>query len=206
MTRFSQEELHRILREYYPPCSSDLDEYDAQGDPAYQRTPHFERWQRLWARALEWREWDELGEHIQRAFPENPIGEGTQPYHSSCRRHIVYFRPPSIYPGTTRLTCLVAAVSVLAPLYCIYVAERVMKGRFTCRELLLPPPEGLRLHARRLAKLFERHLGYAPFPLELADVPVKDLYLYTLDCRPRLEGGTLQEAFFCDSEQMLNLP
>lgn len=199
----TREELSRIARECYPEGFPPEEDDYTQDPLPYQRTPQYERWREGWRKALEWQQWEALWGQLKRDFPGHTLGEGTQPYQSSCRRSIVYFNIPPLHPGTHVLVRLTAAASILAPVYLIYMTVETTKGPYSCRELFLDLPEEMRPHARRLADILEQQMGYSPFPRDLADVPLEGLRIYFLN-RPSWEGATLLEAFF--SDHLDNLP
>ncbi|WP_224370286.1 hypothetical protein [Hyalangium versicolor] len=148
---------------------------------------------------MAWPKWDSLLEELDPAL--DGVGDITQPYMAACRRCSKSLR--HVLPnGTPHVTRVVAAVSVLAPLYVTYTVTETVEpqtGSISQRISFTPAPE-VELHARTLARGIERTLEYRPFPLRLSNVVVPDVFV------PHAEGAqaTLLSALF--DSQLLNLP
>jgi hypothetical protein len=97
----------------------------------------------------------------------------------------------------------VGAISVLAPLYLVYVTtEPAGPARRPAppARLSFVPQDAERPYTDALSRLIEQHLGYRPFPLELADVPLPDIRVEFLHKEP----PTLLTALFAN--YLENLP
>jgi hypothetical protein len=169
MMDLTEASLIRLARNFYPaghPVRND--EYDAEGLLPYQRTPEHARWREAWDRAMNWPEWQILGQEITRVLPV--YADNTQPWVAACRRYCVYL-DRSLPNGTTLHTRVAVAVSVLAPLYLVYCTTDIRVGkRSQEHQLLLGVPEEVKPQAATLAGLVERVLGYQAFPLQFAQV------------------------------------
>jgi hypothetical protein len=172
-----------------------------------------------WEKALSWQEWKRFMRELKTTFPGYEAGGGTQPFVSACLRGFVYRTEP--LPGEERLvTRVVAAVSVLAPLYLIYVTTQIWRSsytvygmsegprdasnrlyHFTAPQLTWEPPHGVRREADRMARMVEEVLGCRPFPLHEAGVLLSDLRVsFFMGVGP----PTLLDALF--SDDLANLP
>jgi hypothetical protein len=98
--------------------------------------------------------------------------------------------------GGRPLTRVVGAVSILAPLYLIYVTkESVGAAQSSPHPRAIFSPEGPeKSYADVLAQLIEQHLGYRPFPLELENVSLPDIHVDFLHS----EQPTLLTALFAN--------
>jgi len=196
-------EFIRMARHYYPegfpPWEDDLDE----PVPAYQRTPEYQRWHAAWEEARQWAPWDGLLEELRAAFPGLGVSDVTYPFADANLRCCVYLNKPLPDDGARVITRVAGAVSVLAPVYLVYVTTQTHKadGTATPSQLTFEPTGEARAHADTLARHIERVLGYRPFPLELADVPLPGLRVDFLHEPPTLLG-----ALFDAREQLDNLP
>lgn len=195
-------EFIRIARHHYPAgfpaWEDDLDE----PVPAYQRTPEYQRWRAAWEEAQQWARWEGLMEELHAAFPGFGVSDVTYPFADANLRCCVYPREPE-RKGEQVITRVAGAVSVLAPVYLVYVTTRTHRADGTATPSLLTfePTGEAQAHADTLARHIERVLGYQPFPLELADVPLPGLrvdFLY--------EPPTLLGALFEARDQLSNLP
>jgi hypothetical protein len=170
MSTAKKEELIRIARTYYPPRDS--------AASVEQLPPESQLWEEAWDKAMEWKECDTLIQALQTAFPMNRVARFIQPRKVACIYCIVLVesRDPT---GRRLLTRFVGAISVIAPLYLIYVTkESPDAAQPSPRPQVVFSPEGLeKTHADTLAQLIEQHLGYRPFPLQLADVPLPDIFV-----------------------------
>jgi hypothetical protein len=195
-------EFIRIARHHYPAgfplWEDDLDE----PVPAYQRTAEYQRWRAAWEEAQQWTQWDGLMEELHAAFPGFSVSDVTYPFADANLRCCVYPREP-VRDGERALTRVAGAVSVLAPVYLVYVTTRTLRsdGTATPSRLTFEPTGEARLHADTLARHIERVLGYRPFPMELADVPLPGLRVDFLHEPPTLLG-----ALFDARDQLDNLP
>lgn len=195
-------ELIRIARHYYPlgfPLwEDDLDE----PVPAYQRTPEYQRWYAAREQLLEEEQWDSLLKGLKVAFRGHAVADAAYPFGSACSRCCVYVEESSVDGGRI-ITRVAGAVSALAPVYLVYVTTRTHRadGTEAPSRLTFEPTGEARAHADTLARHIERVLGYQPFPLELADVPLPGLRVDFLHEPPTLLG-----AFFDAREQLGNLP
>jgi hypothetical protein len=170
MSIATKEELIRIAHTYYPP--RDL------AASAEQRPPESQLWEEAWDKAMEWKECDTLIQALETAFPTNRVARFIQPRKVACIYCMVLVesRDPA---GRRLLTRIVGAISVLAPLYLIYVTkESLDAAQPSPRPRAIFSPEGPeKTYADILAQLIEQHLGYRPFPLHLADVPLRDIFV-----------------------------
>ncbi len=114
----------------------------------------------------------------------------------------VYLRHP-LPEGGQVLTQVVGAVSILAPLYLVYVTTQTVRPDKTATRPLLDfaPTGEAKAPADTLARLIEQVFGYRPFPLELADLPLPDLRVESLN-----EAPTLLGALFAARDSLANLP
>ncbi|MFL5348588.1 MAG: hypothetical protein ACJ8AT_27650 [Hyalangium sp.] len=161
-------------------------------------------------------------EQLRVTFPEHSIGGGTQPFVSACLRCQIYQVAPQP-DGDQLVTRVAAAVSVLAPLYVVYVttqrwhpqcgSESASKptdpGAFRLRratrpQLTFEPPSDIKPDADALAGLVERILRCRPFPLRLAQLPVTGLRIGQLNWLSSDPPPTLLDVFF--SDDLANLP
>jgi hypothetical protein len=158
-----------------------------------------------WERALEWKEWGDFLEGLPAAFPEHALGGGTQPFVSACLRCQLYMVEPQP-DGNRRVTRWVVAVSVLAPLYLVYVTTQLWypTRRASPPVLELEPRNESRPLADLLGQKVERVLSCRPFPLALADVPLQSLRIGQLNRISSDLPATLLDAFFTDD--LANLP
>jgi hypothetical protein len=183
MISWTQEELVRVARTYYPVS---------------------QRWEAAWDRALNWKECDALIQAVQAAFPSHRVGRFVQPRRVACLYCILVQEKGA--PGGERvLTRIVGAISVLAPVYLVYVTTETLGTEGTERRSAHPrisftPEEAERPDMSTLAQLIEHHLGYRPFPRELAEVPLPDLRVDFLHSEP----PTLLRALFAN--RLENLP
>jgi hypothetical protein len=95
-----------------------------------------------------------------------------------------------------------AAASILAPLYVTYcTVEAVANKERLSHQFSFEPTEEARAPMAQLAALVERVLGYKPFPLRFANIPVPGIRVdhVLTDREP-----TLLDALFDDS--LDNLP
>jgi hypothetical protein len=144
---------------------------------------------------MEWKECDTLVQALQRAFPSTRAARFMQPRMAACVYCILLLegRDPE---GHWHLTRVVGALSVLAPIYLIYVThESLGAPQASPRPHAIFLPEGPeRSYANLLAQLIEHHLSYRPFPLELANVQVPEIHVDFLHSEP----PTLLTAFFAN--------
>jgi hypothetical protein len=193
MMDLTEANLVRLARNFYPtghPVRND--EYDAEGQLPYQRTPEYARWREAWGKAMDWPEWQILRQEIKRVLPV--YSDCTQPWHSNCRRCCVYVERP-LPNGARHLTIVAAAVSVVAPLYLVFCTTDIMVGkRSKEHQLFLEVPEEVKPQAATLAAVVERVLGYQVFPLEFAKVWVPGIRVGNGNG----EGATLLDALFDD--------
>lgn len=189
MTHPGKEELLQIARTHYPPRSAS----------ALTESPS-RAWDEAWDRALAWKECDTLIQALQAAFPMARAARFMQPRHSACI-YCVLLLENRDHNGGRHLTRVVGALSVLAPLYLIYVTQEHIGSQRSPRVRATFSPEGPeKAPAAQLARLIEQHLGYRPFPLELADVPLPELHVDFLHS----EEPTLLTALF--SNHLEDLP
>jgi hypothetical protein len=113
----------------------------------------------------------------------------------------VYVRRP-LPDGAKLVVRVAAAASILAPLYMTYcTTARVAHRQQVDLHFSFEPLEEVREHASQLAALVERVLGYQPFPLQFANVPVPGIRVINLYGK---EEATLLDALF--DENLANLP
>lgn len=195
-------DLIRVARRHYPEgfplWEDDLDE----PVPAYQRTPEYQRWRAAWEKAQEGASWSDLLGELKTAFPGLDVWDVTYPFADANLRCCVYPREP-VRDGERLITRVAGAMSVLAPVYLVYVTTETVRadGTATSPLLTFEPTGEARTHADTLARHIERVLGYRPFPLELADVPLPGLRVDFLHEPPTLLG-----ALFNARDQLGNLP
>ncbi|WP_309889903.1 hypothetical protein [Archangium sp.] len=201
MSAFTREELIRLARSFYPTGYPIETDDDSEPVLAYQRTPEYARWEAAWEAAMNWKECDTLIQEVMAAFPSHHVGRFSQPRMASCVYSIVSEEKPDL-SGGQRVTRVVGALSVLAPVYLVYVMKelRDASGRSSRPRLSFTPSGEEKLSAHTLARLIERHLGYRPFPLEWADVPLPEVRVGYLHTKP----ATLLTALF--SDDLENLP
>jgi hypothetical protein len=210
MSELTQDALVQVVRQYYP-AGFPVEEDDySQPLLAHQRTPEHQRWRLAWEQALHWEQWSALVEELPSSFPGGSVGVGTQPFASACLRCFVYRKKP-LPSGETLITRIAGAVSVLAPLFIVYVTTQVYPSttspvgpgsqRPSRPRLAFEIPESFKTDARELTHLIESRLGSRPFPLELAAVPLPGIRVGFFNGeRP----PTLLEALFSDN--LDNLP
>jgi hypothetical protein len=157
MSTAEKENLIQIAHTYYP-----------EGQP----------WEQAWDRAIEWKECDTLIQALQAVFPTDRAARFMQPRMAACVYCILLLESRDL-DGRQLLTRIVGAISILAPLYLVYVTKESIDATQP-----LPPPRAIfspegpeKSHASILAQLIEQHLGYRPFPLELANVPLPDIHV-----------------------------
>lgn len=189
MSEVTREELVQVARHYHPAgFPVETDAHDQPLHP-YQRTPEYQRWVAAWDKALAWKKWDDLLEEVHAAFPDREAGDVTQPRMASCLRCCVYLSEPQA-DGRRSVTRIAAAVSVLAPVYLVYVTTQTLGAR----QLSFEPASEVKPYAEKLAGLIERELGYRPFPLGLADVPLPELRVsYLKRAKPTLITALLSD-------------
>jgi len=195
-------ELIRIARHYYP-AGYPVWEDDEAPEPAYRRTPEYQRWRELREQTWEdWKQWDDFLERAWSAFPGLHVSDVTYPSTDACSRCCVYLEQP-LPDGGRAVTRVVGAVSILAPLYLVYATTETRRPG----DRVARPPPGFsptgeaKSAADTLVRLIEQVFGYRPFPLELADIPLPDLRIDSLH-----EPATLLGALFADGGTLANLP
>ncbi|MBZ4417415.1 hypothetical protein [Myxococcus sp. RHSTA-1-4] len=158
-----------------------------------------------WERALDWKEWGLFVGQLRTAFPEHSVGGGTQPFVSACLRCQLFKTEPQP-DGNRRVTRWAVAVSVLAPLYLVYVTTQLWlpNRRFSRPMLFLEPRSEDKPLADVLGREVERMTDCRPFPLELAKVPLEGLRIGQLNYLSSDPPPTLLDAFFTDD--LANLP
>ncbi|REG30866.1 hypothetical protein ATI61_106336 [Archangium gephyra] len=199
-------ELIRIARHYYPagyPVWEDDDGDDHETEPAYRRTSEYQRWLTLRKQTCDgWKEWEEFLRRLRAVFSGHPVSDVTYPFADACSRCCVYLKTP-LPDGGRVVTRVVGAVSILAPLYLVYVTtQRVGSDDTATRPQLEFTPTGeAKSFADTVARLIEQVFGYRPFPMELADIPLPDLRVESLH-----ESATLLGALFADRGTLAHLP
>lgn len=196
-------ELIRVARHYYPAGYPVWEDDGEESVPAYQRTPEFQRWSALRQKAWEdWKEWDDFVERVRSLFSGYDVRDVTPPSVDACCRCCVYLREP-LPDGGRVVTRVVGAVSILAPLYLVYVTTETVRPDKTSTgaQLTFEPTGEAKPYADELARLIERTFGYRPFPLELADIPLPELRVAFLYEQPTLLG-----ALFAARDTLENLP
>ncbi|MCY1083682.1 hypothetical protein [Archangium lansingense] len=195
-------EFIRVARHYYPAGYPPWED-DEEEEPAFRRTPEYQRWRELRDKAWDdWKEWVDFLRAVRSTFPGHPVSDVTYPSADACSRCCVYLEQP-LPDGGRVVTRVVGAVSILAPLYLVYVTTETVRPDVTSPR---PPPDfsptgEAKAAAGTLARLIEQVFGYRPFPLELADVPLPELRVESL-----YEPPTLLGAFFADRGTLANLP
>ncbi|WP_224365067.1 hypothetical protein [Hyalangium versicolor] len=151
-----------------------------------------------------------------------PSGGGTQPFVSACLRCQIYKAQPAA-DGDQLVTRVAVAVSVLAPLYVVYVTTQhwyphrdterpsaasasspFLIRRASRQQLTFEPAPGIQPHAVALAQLVERVLECRPFPRQLAHVPLQGIRIGQLNSLSSDPPPTLLDALF--SDDLANLP
>lgn len=197
-------ELIRVAQHYYPAGYPRWEDDDAEPEPAYQRTPEFQRWRALREKTRdEWKQWGDFLGGVRSAFPGHPVCDVTYPSADACSRCCVYLKR-SQPDGGQVITRVVGAVSILAPLYLVYVTTETVRPDNTSirSQLDFNPTTGeAEPSADTLARLIEQVFGYDPFPLELADIPLPGLRVESL-----YEPPTLLGALFAARDTLMNLP
>jgi hypothetical protein len=194
----TEQSLVQLARHYYPAgFSVTTDDYSQELHP-YQRTPEYARWREAWERAMAWPEWSSLLKELRASF--KPVGDGTQPWVAACRRCCIYVERP-LPEGRRIVTRVAAAASILAPLYVTYCTTVTVAPHHKSLPCFsFAPTDEVQGYATQLAALVERVLGYQPFPLQLAGVPVPGLRVGHLLGR----DATLLDALF--DGDLANLP
>lgn len=172
MSRSMKEELIELARTYYPPRHSG-GMAESPADP--QLSPQQQRWEAAWDRAMDWKECDALIHAVQAAFPGHRAGRFIQPRKVACIYCILVLESG---PGDGRVrTRIVGAISVIAPLYLIYVTTEPLESarRSAHSRPSFAPQDAESPYASTLARLIEEHLGYRAFPLELSNVPLPEI-------------------------------
>jgi hypothetical protein len=199
MNELTEQELVQLVHRYYPTGSFVASDSYTQNVPPYTRTPEYQRWMAAWKRAMDWKEWELLLEELDTTL--DGVGDVTQPSMAACRRcaKSVKQSPPGQAQQVTRV---VAAVSVLAPLYITYCTTETIgsHGRPAAQHFSFEPTNEARSYAEVLASTVERVLGYRPFPLHLADVRVPGVFV------PHLDGAQATLLFALFDQQLHNLP
>jgi hypothetical protein len=201
----TQEELVRCAQRFYPQGFPPEADDASEPIPAHQRTPEHQRFIAAWERALEGKEWGAFVEELPASFPEHSIGGGTQPFVSACLRSQIYKVEPQP-DGNKLVTRWAVAVSVLAPLYIVYVTTQIWypNRRASRPTLSLTPRSGTQPEADMLGRQVERMLNCRPLPLSLANVPLPGLRIGQLNYLSADPPPTLLDAFFVDD--LANLP
>jgi hypothetical protein len=196
-------ELICVARHYYPAGYPLWEDDDDETEPAYRRTPEYQRWRALLEKTWDdWKEWDDLLQNVRSAFPGHQVCDVPYPSADACFRCYVYLEQP-LPDGGRVVTRVVGAVSILAPLYLVYVTTHTVHPDKTAArpQLDFVPTGEAKPFADTLARLIEQVFGYRPFPLELADVPLPDLRVESL-----YEPPTLLGALIADRRTLANLP
>lgn len=198
----TEKDLVGIAHHYYPtgfPVRTD----SIDGSPSpFERTTEFLRWKAAWERAYreaehvgsDWERWDALLAGVRAAFPDHQVGDATQP-RTACLRCCVYAsetRPD----GGQYVTRVVGAVSVLAPLYLVYVTTTIIwsRTRASLPHLTFEPTGEAKHHMEKLRQTIERIFQYKPFPMELAGVLLPDIRVYFLtEGQPTLLAALFQD-------------
>lgn len=192
--------LIQIAREHYPAGFPITTDDHSQDSHPYQRTPEYDRWRGAWDRAMAWPQWTALLKEMRAVFGPR-TADCTQPWGTACRRCCVYFTRP-LPDGASLVTRVAAAASILAPLYITYCTTAVVAHQQQ-RDLTLSfePPDGFHEPTSQLAALVERVLGYHPFDLRLANLPVPGVRVNYLESH---QEPTLLTALF--DNHLDNLP
>ncbi|HEX5752461.1 MAG TPA: hypothetical protein VFZ09_40020 [Archangium sp.] len=196
-------ELIRVARHYYPAGYPVWEDDDEESEPAYRRTPEYQRWRALREQTWDdWKEWEEFLRRSRAVFPGHPVSDVTHPSADACSRCCVYLEQP-LPDGGRAVTRVVGAVSILAPLYLVYVTTHSVGPDTTATlpQLDFTPGGEAKSSADALARLIEQVFGYRPFPMELADVPLPELRVESLH-----ESATLLGALFADRGTLANVP
>ncbi|MCY1023203.1 hypothetical protein [Pyxidicoccus sp. MSG2] len=205
MSDLTQETLVDWAGQFYPRGFPPEEDDASESIPAHHRTPEHQRFIDAWKTALDWKEWGAFVEDLRATHPEHALGGGTQPFVSACLRCQLYKEEPQP-DGNRQVTRWAVAVSVLAPLYIVYVTTqtRYPTGRTSRPILSLEPRNVGKAQADLLARHTERVLNCRPFPLSLATVPLPGLRIGQLNYLSTDPAPTLLDAFFTDD--LANLP
>jgi hypothetical protein len=202
MSGLTREALIGIARTFYPTgFPVEKDDY-SQPLLAHQQTAEHERWREAWKKALVWEQWNHLLDTLESTFPDGGVSDATQPWHSACRRCCIYIEH-QLPAGSTVITRVAGAVSILAPVYITYVTTRIRQpdARASSTQLTFSPTDKAKAAADTLASTIESELGYSPFPLDCAGLTVPGL---RVGYRNSMEPTTLLDALF--SDDLGNLP
>jgi hypothetical protein len=142
MSDLTPEVLIRIAEHYYPKGFPPEEDDPRLPEQAFERTPEYARWLGLWGQAPAVERWRALKSRWRAEFPHLEFLDLTRPRGAACYLGLVYFREPRP-DGSTRVTRLVGTVSLLAPLYLVYVTTQTAwpGRRFSPPELLFSLPE-----------------------------------------------------------------
>jgi len=188
----TRDELIQRVRLYYPSGS-------VWNDEQHGRSPERLRLNALWNDILpvyHETEWARLIDELQRAVAPLMIGDATAPRDDGGFRCTVYRRDPA----ADLTTIVVGCVSLIAPVYTIYVA-RVDINRTRIPTLFFDPlPEDTRATAEIVASVIEKHFPYARLPYAMTSTPTPDLLLTV----PSKDGkATLLHTLFTDTPESL---
>ena len=199
MMDLTQEALVRQAQQFYPPGFPPEQDDASESIPAHHRTPEHQRFIAAWNKALKWKEWGNFQEELRATHPRYALGGGTQPFVSACLRCQLYKVEPQP-DGSRRVTRWAVAVSVLAPLYIVYLTTQTWfpTGRASRPTLTLEPRNGSQLHADLLERQVERVLSCRPFPLALARVQLPGVRIGQLNYLSTDPAPTLLDAYFTD--------
>jgi hypothetical protein len=210
MSELIQDELVGLVHQHYSKGFPVEADDHSQALLSYQRAPEHERWRSCWDRALAWDKWRTLLKELPRALPGWGIGVGTQPFASACLRCFVY-RKEVQSQGEIFVTRIAVAVSVLVPLYVVYVTtqsygseregEVQRRYRSSRPEISFEFSGALKAETDLLSHWVEQVLGCRPFPLALAQVPLPGVRVGFFNGE---ETPTLLDALFSDGLE--NLP
>jgi hypothetical protein len=162
-------------------------------DPGYFDSPEYRRYAEAWKKAMNDTRWDPLHEALQREFPETITGELTVPHHDAARRFAIYLNKSPLKDGVGDI--LIGCVSVVAPFYFLYGAQRRFKGgqhQLPYSIFLDTLPDNMLPYARAAAQQIEQRYNYHLFPSEYLHTPVPDISVSDVF----IGNMTLLNAFF----------
>lgn len=183
----SVEALIEIARHYYPPGL-----YDS--DPGYLLSEEALRLEEAREKAGKNNsKWVNLLERLKEALPEAHIEDWTYLRHDASYRCRIYL--PGAGPGEAESTAVVACVSILAPLYLLYVSQQQhIGGRHPAPDISYTPLPGTEPYWNEAARQIEAIFGFDPIDLEAGSTPVPNIVVGNVG----MGKATLLDALFTD--------
>lgn len=156
----SSEALQAVARQYW------------RDDTAYEGSPEHQRLLALWERELvDLHPWWALLDELKEELPGFIISNATATP-DACLRCAVH--PPANASRGAHRFITVGCVSIIAPVYIVYVLEYVSEGRerLQRRTLLDAFPDEVRYPTDIISRKIEQHYKATRLPREVATVPV----------------------------------